>query len=340
MKIKNLIIVSLGVCSSLIAAPSMRDFALDQNYPQNLVINNRILLKMEGKVITVMDVARKMDLLFYRQYPEMTSNPMARYQFYMSGWRTVLGGVIDDCLIMADAKEKQVVVNDGEIRETLENLFGPDVVINIDKLGMTFDEAFELIKTEMTVQRMASGMARSKALAEVHPQAVKKRYQKFLSEHPPQTFWVYQILSIRGEEHERVAQEAYRLIQEQGISFKEIASKIGEEGVEISCSEEYRQNERELSLAYRAVLQTLAAGNASTPVSSSKGSRLFCLGGIEKEETPSFNQVAEELKSELMQEAMTRYNDEYRKKLRKNAGLTDKYLSQLIPDSVKPFELR
>ncbi len=33
------------------------------------------------------------------------------------------------------------------------NIFGPDVVLNVDKMGMTLSEAFDLLKTEITVQK-------------------------------------------------------------------------------------------------------------------------------------------------------------------------------------------
>ena len=162
MKSKFLL-ACLGIVFSTVSASSPpvdfnSNFSFDQNYPENIIINNRILLKINGKAITVIDVVRKMDLLFYRQYENLASSAIARYQFYNTGWRTVLGMVIDDYLIMADAEEKQIKVNDGEVREELQRLFGPDVVLNVDKLGMTLEEAFELIKTELIVQRMTSMM--------------------------------------------------------------------------------------------------------------------------------------------------------------------------------------
>ena len=134
---------------------------------------------MCGKAISVMDVVRKMDLLFYRQYPDLASSAMARYQFYTSGWRSVLGAVIDDYLIVADAEEKEITVNDGEVREELEKMFGPDVVLNLDQLGMTLEEAFDLLKTELTVQRMTAIMVRSKAITDVHPLSVRKNIKNF-----------------------------------------------------------------------------------------------------------------------------------------------------------------
>lgn len=316
------------------------NFSLDQNYPEHIVINNRILLKFNSKAITVMDVVRKMDLLFYKQYENLASSAVARYQFYTSGWRTVLGMVIDDYLIMADAEEKEVKVNDGEVREELELLFGPNVVINLDQLGMTLEEAFDLIKTELTVQRMTSMMVRSKAIADVYPLSVKKRYEKMLAENPIQDVWVYRVLSVRGQDHERVAQEAHRLIQEQGVPFEEVVATLKTEEVDLTYSDAYRQKEKELSVAYHAVLGTLSTGVTSAPVSNKNVSRLFCLQGIEKEGSRNFNAVADELKRELTQKAMEKYNAEYRAKLRKHYGMTEKYLSKVIPNDLQPFALR
>jgi hypothetical protein len=331
-----------GIFSSLTAAlPSQFDeFSFEQNYPQHLIVNNRILLKINGKAITVMDVVKKMDLLFYQQYPDLAASTLARYQFYTSAWRMILGAVIDDYLIMEDAEEKKITVNDGEVREELERIFGPDVVINIDKLGMSLDEAFDLLKTDLIVQKMTSIMVRSKAMTDVHPIVVKQRYEKVRAENPPLNYWVYRILSIRGPNHETVAQKAYQMITEQGVSFEKVTQSVEEEGVELTYSEEYKQKESDLSLSYRAILETLSAGVASAPVSNQKVSRLFCFKGIEKMEPPAFKEVEEGIKRELTQEAMVRYNQEYRQKLRKLHGLTETYLSSVIPDDLQPFNLR
>jgi antitoxin component of RelBE/YafQ-DinJ toxin-antitoxin module len=334
----------LGLAASLGAASPVEfvsQMNLDQNYPENVIINNRILLKFNGKAITIMDVVRKMDLLFYKQYANFASSATARYQFYTSGWRTVLGMVIDDCLIVADAEEKEVKVNDGEVREELERLFGPDVVINLDKMGMTLEEAVKLIKTELTVQRMTSMMVRSKAMADISPISVKKRYEKFLTENPTQDVWVYRLLSIRGPDHEHVAQEAHRLIQNQGIPFEQVINHLQQtEGAALTYSDTYRQKNKELSLAYRAVLGTLGVGATSSPISNKNMSRLFCLQSVEQEKTPSFNDLAEEFKLELTQIAMEKYGAEYRAKLRKYYGLTEEYLTLAVPEHLQPFALR
>lgn len=329
----------LGAEASAASSP-LGDFSFQGATPETLVINNRVLLKLNGKAITVLDVVRKMDLMFYRQYPEYASSDAARYQFYTSAWRTILAAVIDDYLIMADAEEKKITVNDGEVRQELETLFGPDVVLNLDKAGMTLDEAFDLLKTELTVQRMTSMMVRSKAMTEVQPAGMKKRYETVVADNPAKNYLTYRVLSIRGEGHESAAQEAHSLLANQHVPFEEIVARVQEKGLEASCSEDFRQLESDLSLSYRAVLATLSVGNVSAPISNDKVSRLFCLKNNETVEPPSFQEVLNDLKNELTQEAFARRNGEYREKLRDYYGLSDEYLSHVIPQNLKPFALR
>lgn len=337
---RNSLLALMCGCSTLFGAVSNLDFSLDNNYPENIVINNRILLKVNGKSITVMDVVRKMDLLFYRQYPELASSTTARYQFYMAMWRTMLGNVIDDLLIVADAEEKKLEVNDGEVREELENIFGPDVVLNVDKMGMTLSEAFDLLKTEITVQKMTSMLVRPKAMTEVQPQLVRQKYEEYQRTNPPTDRLVYQVLSIRGEEHERLADEAYHLLSE-GHSLKDAVERLTEWGADFSLSEEYSQSEKELSSAYKAVLATLGAGQYSQPISRSNTlSRIFFLKDCKKEEAVSVTEIGDKLQQELLREATMRENMRYREKLRKHYGMTEPYLKTTIPDHLEPFALR
>jgi hypothetical protein len=87
-------------------------------------------------------------------------------------------------------------------------------------------------------------------------------------------------------------------------------------------------------------LEQLSVGGISTPVSNSKGSRLFCLKAIEKAEFPPFKEIEEEIKKELTQEAVAYYDREYRHKLRKQYGLSDPYLSLVVPSHLQPFSLK
>lgn len=335
---KKFLFIFLATTSLQAAAPTAAAPLFDES--QTVVVNNRVLLKINGKPISVMDVVRKMDLIFYRQFPELSSSAAARYQFYTSGWEAMLRAVIDDHLIMADADEKKIEVSEGEVREELEVLFGPDVVLNLDKLGLTLSEALELLKMELTVQRMNMVMVRSKAMAEVPPKKVRRRYEEMLKDQPPQDQWVYQILSVRGENHEQAAQEAYQLLHEHNVQIDEVAEQLSIPNVDISLSDEYTREDDSLSLAYRAVLQTLSAGTFSVPISKDSVSRIFYLKKFEEGKPVPFNDVAEKIKQELTQEIAAKYNEAYRLKLRKHYGITEGYLNRVIPDDFRPFALR
>ncbi|KAM9955010.1 hypothetical protein ACTFIW_000840 [Dictyostelium discoideum] len=61
----------------------------------SITIDNQILATVRDHVITVLDLVKKMDMIFYRQYPEYRSSPEAGLQFYQTHWRAVLKEAID-----------------------------------------------------------------------------------------------------------------------------------------------------------------------------------------------------------------------------------------------------
>ncbi|MEZ5314897.1 MAG: hypothetical protein R3E91_01620 [Chlamydiales bacterium] len=310
------------------------------NKEQNLVINNRVLVKIHGQPITVMDVVRKMDLIFYRQFPEIAASPNICYQFYVNSWEKVLEAVIDDYLIFADAEEKKVEISEGEVREELENLFGPDVVFNLDKIGLTLNEGIDMLKRELTVQRMNMMMVRSRAFAQAHPQEIRARYDQMLKDNPPQDKWIYQTLSIRGEGHKQVAEEVWNLLDKQKMTFHEAIANLVDSPCQITLSNDYEVEEKSISNSHKSILQTLAIGAYSFPQNKDGVSRIFCLKEYEKGNPVLFNAVADKIKGELIRELSAKYEEEYRLKLRKQYGITERYIKETIPENFFPFALK
>lgn len=352
MKI-NLALLLLVSAISLQAAPSARggrDFVLDPNAPKDLVINNRILMKLNGKAISLMDVVKKMDLLFYRQYPQFASSLVARYQFYMSSWQPILLSVIDDHLILADAEEKKVKVTDGDVREEMESLFGPDVVLNIDKIGMTFDEAWELLKQELIVRRMNGMMVRSKALNESQPKEIKKLYEEHLKKNPPQDQWLYRVVSVKSKDENKsssLAQKIHEVLSSDNTVLESVVTLFEgkEEGVEVAVSEPFERSDKELSLAHKAALQTLSVGNHSLPLQQTLKdgtvvNRIFVLENHKNMNGPSFKEMEDQLQRQVMARSIEKYNQEYIEKLRTFYHITDDYLTKMIPPDFEPFTLR
>ena len=108
MKRKFSLLLSLVLPLTSFAVDMPLDMAppISQN-GEDVEIENRILLKVNKKAISVLDIVRKMDLLFYRQYPELISQSSARLQFYMASWQKVLQMVIDEELMIADARREK-----------------------------------------------------------------------------------------------------------------------------------------------------------------------------------------------------------------------------------------
>lgn len=342
--------LGLLLTTVLAVGPSMNpqmnpgsDFSMNPDMPEHVEINNRILLKIGGKPITVMDVVRKMDLLFHQEYAEYAGQPSARYQFYTSSWRAMLRNVIDDHLIVADAEEKKIEVSEGEIREEMERAFGPDVVFNIDKIGITFDEAWELVKTDLIVQRMTGMMVHSKAISDIHPIEVRRRYEKMLVDNPPENEWIYQVVSLRAEDDEvskSVGERAHEMLAMQHIPLEMVKGKVEEDGVQFSLSAEYVRTPKEISNSHRSVLEKLKNGTYSAPVTKRGVAYIFYLKEFKPGEAVAFQDAAGEIKQEIIQEKIRLYSDEYRNKLRKHYALTDRYIAEIIPEQTQPFALR
>ena len=126
-----------------------------QEAKKRIGINNRVLASVNGNVISVIDVKKKMDMIMYQSYPQYLGVAEARYEFYNSHWKEVLSDLIDRELMIADSEEKGFPISSGDVREELEEIFGPDVMFNLDNAGLTLDEAWQMVKADIIIRRMA-----------------------------------------------------------------------------------------------------------------------------------------------------------------------------------------
>ncbi len=331
---KKLIPLLLTIPLFAVELPLNTDFSMGPD--EHLIVHNRVLLKINNKHLSVMDVVRKMDLIFYQQYPQLIHSTPLRYQFYQANWQAVLSAMIDDQLILADAKDKKIDASDGEVREAMERVFGRDPVLKLDELHVTFAEAYEMLKTDIIVQKLTGGMVHAKAMTGVNPKKMKKLYEQKCIENPPQELFHYHVLSFRGEGAPEAAIEAHKLLESGKTTFGAIPERFPQ----ASLSNEYTRTAGELSAAHKAVLSGLNEGGVSAPVQRKEVCYLFKLDGLEKKELPPFNQMERELKNEVLEQEIVEYNMKYRTWLRERYGLTDKHLSSLIPNDLQPFALR
>jgi hypothetical protein len=315
-----------------------------------LVVYNRILAKVNGKTISVVDVMKKMDLFLQKHYPDLANSKMARCQFYSSQWRDYLTQMIDTELMIADAEKLEVKVVEAEVREEILNRFGPNIMPALDKLGLTYEECRQMIHDEMIVHRMMWFRVNSKALANVNSQDVKEAYQDYCAKNPEMQQWQYQVLSVRSSDKsvsETLASKAFELLNAK-LDFGSIPEqlKAPDEATTVSLSAQMQADEKSISSSHREILKTLTDNSFSPPIAqvsridSSVVYRIFYLKKHSKKELPAFEKMADILKDQLLQQAASKENSQYILKLHQRLGYDEKHMMETLPADFQPFALR
>jgi hypothetical protein len=323
---------------------------VDMGEERKIAVQNAILAKVNGTTISMMDVKKKMDLVFHQNFPDLLHSPEARCQFYQASWRNVLTEMIDQELIIADAADKEIKLTDAEVREEIENRFGPNVMGTLDQIGVTYDEAWKMVKNDMIVARMTWWFIHSKALASVTPMQIREAYRLYLEKNPPYNELKYQVVTMRGEALAEAAQDLARRIDAEQKSPEELASVLAgfesqHPGVSVHCSQPFTAKDTELSESHRTALQALNPGQHSAPLFQKSRDRqqvcrFFFLESRREFSPPSFEDMAPMLKNELMQKASSEISSNYLGKLRKHYRFDASHLNEVIPENIEPFALR
>ncbi|MGE5195717.1 MAG: hypothetical protein ACM3JI_00105, partial [Anaerolineae bacterium] len=261
-----------------------------------------------------------------------------------------LAQMIDNELIFADAEEKELKVSDAEVRETLQERFGPNVMATLEKIGLTYEEARTLIHSEIVVDKMSWYRINSKALQSVNPIDVKLAYKNYLIKNPPIQSWIYEVLSIRVDDDEfgsKIAKEAHKKLMGRKNELKSLSSILPIEGSEqASISvQDYEATDKTISSSHKDVLSSLAEHSFSEPINQISRVdqkavyRIFFLQKHNKQETPSFENLAHQLRQELIREAVSKEAMQYINKLREHFGYDEKHLEEMVPSDFQPFAL-
>lgn len=328
---------------------------LDSNQNVHIVINNRILAKANGKAISVIDVMKKMDMLFYRQFPQYTSSVQARFQFYQVNWKRTLNEIIDKELILVDAEELKVVVSPGDVRQEMETLFGPNIIVNLDKVGLTFDEAYKMVQDEMTIRRMLHFRVQLQVINDITPQCVRSYYDTVAKDNIRDNEWIFNVVTIRQRDSDKAADAAnmvYHLLSDEKVPLTDLKAKMEELKISaatqqgITISEEFKTKEKELSDAFKKVLVTVPSGSYSMPIlqkNRSDNSSLFRIFYLKKM-TPGgvvpFTELESKIRAKLINEGIDSGTDAYFKRQREHFDVQDDQIQELLSSDFQPFILR
>ncbi len=318
---------------------------------QEIVVQNRILTKLNGKNISVLDVMKKMDVFLSTYYPQYMNSKTARYQYYSTQWRQTLQQMIDHELMVIDATNRDVKVSDGEVREEIQTRFGPNVMGTLDTLGITYDEAREMVYQDMIVQRIQWVRVTSKVLQKVTSQEVKNAYQKFLKENPAKEEWTYQFVTIRAADESAAQELAVKLaaLKEKSQQNLTVATDLfktelpPESPVTLSVSQEFTLEDKAVSEAHRAVLSQMKPSEWSAPTAqlSRDGTtvvRIFHLKDHTKTQPPAFATISNDLKNQLLNESAEQESKVYVANLYKRFSFDERSLD--IPPRFEPFVAR
>lgn len=319
---------------------------VDPNSNPKIGMQNAILAKVNGKTISMMDVKKKMDLVFHENYPQFVDSSQLRFQFYEMSWRQVLRNMIDHELMISDALDKEIKLTDADVRESMEERFGPNVMQTLDRIGLTYDETWKIVKNELIVQRMNWWFIQSKAEKSVTPQDIRQAYRLYLKENPPYSDWKYHVISIRADEkNDQIAEQIYNTIaseKKSPLDVKDLLKSLEKPGTSISISTEFTTKSPDLSDAHKTALATLAPGSYSNPIFQISKSdqktvyRIFYLVDKVDFPAPSFEKISPQLKNHLVQQAILKESEGYLSKLRKFYGFDE----HAIPDDLQPFSLQ
>lgn len=318
---------------------------------REIAVHNRILTKVNGKNISVLDVMKHMDVFLNRYYPQYANSKTAKYQFYSTQWRQTLQQMVDHELMVADAESREIKVSDGEVREEIQTRYGPNVMGTLDELGISYEEAREMVQQDMIVQRIQWVRVTSKVLQKVTSAEIKKAYQKFLQENPAKEEWKYQFLTIRSSGEAEISSEiAQKLFAYQEKSQGNLAvaadlfkAESPDSTVTLTVSQEFDVEDKALSQAYREILSQLDQGQWSKPTTQqsrdgTKVVRIFHLKDHTKTTPPAFATVANDLKQSLLNEQAEIENKTYLAKLHQRFNFDEKSLD--IPPHFEPFTAR
>lgn len=352
MKIRNIIFVVAMFCLFSQVEAKMNDSIFGSDAPR-LEVNHLILAKVNGKAISVVDVMKKLDMIFYRQFPEYANSIEARHKFYQVNWKDALSQLIDKELVLADAAETKMEISSGDIRQEMETMFGPNVIENLHDAGLTYDEAYKMISEEITIRRTVGFRVTSKTMRRLTPQALKDAYEEYAKNNIRSNQWIYNVVSVRDKNTKNGSEtisKIHAFLVKEDLPLSKLSEKIKSANFPasstVNVSEEFKHNDLEISDEYKEIVSKLQPGHYSDPISqksrrdTSTIYRIFYLKEVIPGGVIPFNEVEKALKDRLFDKFMSEETEIYFTNLRKHFDVQESESSGTIPANFEPFILK
>jgi len=336
--------------------------ALPFGYAINL--EPRILAKVGSEAITVYDVKKKLDVIFIQQSPEYAGNEAARFEFYSRFWKDALRELVQAKLVLMNAKEKeekisQKMVTESDVHREMQSRFEPNVIENLAKIGLSYDEGARLILDELKVQTMIWISVHSNTQQKVSPELIRERYEKLIQQTPNKHTWRYQAITLNAD-NEKERQALVDLIHSELASkdltklaslSEKASAQLGKTRISSSTADLktgvtstlkispiLQTGEDEITPIRREALEKLSSGQASelieesTRSSGKKVHRILVLHDKIAAKLPTFEEKQSELKNVCLSEVFEQDMSAYVKSLEERYGIEVCY-----PEGFEPF---
>ncbi len=313
-----------------------------------LKINNRPLAKINDEVISLLDVVKKMDAFLYEYHSDKPLSTLEKAQFYQKNWKQMLEEMICNEFVLLDAKEKGVQIETGQIHEELEERFGPHTAFTLDRIGLSFKEAYDWIRKENIIRQMMWHKVQVKALQGITPQLIKKAYQTYLESHPPTHNWTYQVLSIQGVDKkvcDELAAQAYQILSSKTKEIEEVAADLKKtnQEVTVSLNKKCSLETSTLSKQHYEVIKDLVVHTFSKPIlqinrkDQKNVTRIFYLDDRTEIPPSSFEEVYDSLQNKLFQELLQKEKKVYFNSLKNRYGFDKTNPQIILSEDYEPF---
>lgn len=318
----------------------------------HLVINNRPLIKVNGKVISLIDVIKKMDMIIHEHFPEVSSSVVSLYQFYNNQWKHILEDMVFNELMILDAEQKEIKVSEGDVREEMERRFGPNIITTLSRLKLQYDEVKQIVHDEIVVRRIQSLKVYSKVQLTVTPEIIKNAYLTYQKNNPPKEEWCYQVLSVRGSDKKNCLSKIKELSSKLTLENKKLSEIATEDSSEksndltINVSKEFVVNGANISEQHKKVLETLSESEYSPPIlqtsrlNNSPVYRIFYLKSHSVENPKTFDEMYDSIYNKLLDDQAKAERSYYLKRLGKKFGFDEDIINKAIDSTYQPFALR
>ncbi len=321
---------------------------------RRISVNNRVLAQVNGNAISVIDVKKKMDMIIFQNYPQYLDMPEARFEFYSKHWKEVLNDLIDRELMIQDADEKGFPISSGDIREELEEIFGPEVMINLDNAGLTLDEAWKMVKADITIRRMLYYQVRMRIMAEVTPSEIRKAYDEVVKTIGSQKECVWRCATIKSTDTTRssaYADKVLALLQNEQVSLDALQNELEKRSlvdpeVQLLISQTFCQKQSELAKGLQDLLLNMKEGSYSTPQLQTSRSdqnpviRIYFVEKLSEEKVPSLQELEPRLRENIIQEMTAKKTALYFDNLRRHFHLSKDAMEKELPVNFQPFVLK